>query len=50
MSNVGNIKLEVGQRVGKWTLLEETSQRCNSGQILWRCRCDCGNESLKINN
>lgn len=30
-----------GQRFGRLTALEETDQR-QSGSIIWKCRCDCG--------
>lgn len=34
-----------GQRFGKLTVLEPTEQRIRSA-VVWRCRCDCGNEIL----
>lgn len=34
-----------GQRFGKLTVTEKTDKR-KQGYILWRCRCDCGNELL----
>lgn len=34
-----------GQRFGKLTVTEATDQRKN-GYMVWRCRCDCGNEVL----
>jgi hypothetical protein len=34
-----------GQRFGKLTVLEATSERKNN-HIVWRCLCDCGNEKL----
>lgn len=34
-----------GQRFGKLVVTEATDQRKN-GYIVWRCRCDCGNEIL----
>lgn len=33
-----------GQRFGKLTALEPTEERGKNGSIIWRCRCDCGNE------
>ena len=33
----------IGQRFGKITVLEETSERKNKS-VVWRCRCDCGKE------
>lgn len=32
-----------GQRFGKLTAIEPTEKRKN-GYVVWRCRCDCGNE------
>lgn len=26
--------------------MEETAKRSTNGSILWKCRCDCGNEIL----
>lgn len=34
-----------GRRFGKLTVLEKTDQRIRSA-VVWRCRCDCGNEIL----
>ena len=38
--------IQIGYRVGKLTAKEPTEQRSARGSILWRCRCDCGNEVL----
>ena len=35
-----------GERFGKLVCLEPTDQRGASGSIVWRCKCDCGNECL----
>ena len=35
----------VGQRFGNLNVLEETNER-QCGAIVWRCRCDCGKETL----
>ena len=32
-----------GQRCGMWTVLGE-SGRDNDRNVLWNCRCDCGNK------
>ena len=32
-----------GQRIGKLTVIEPTQQRVRNA-VVWRCRCDCGNE------
>lgn len=34
-----------GQRFGRLVAIEPTAKRCG-GSVVWRCRCDCGNESL----
>lgn len=33
-----------GKRFGKLIVIEKTSKRDKSGAIIWKCRCDCGNE------
>ncbi len=33
-----------GQKFGKLTALYPTERKSTSGSIVWRCRCDCGNE------
>lgn len=38
----------IGQRFGKLTVIEDSGERKGSGSILWRCRCDCGNEILAV--
>lgn len=32
-----------GQRFGKLIAIKPTSQRTNSGEVIWECECDCGN-------
>ena len=34
-----------GKRFGKLTVLEPTDQRVRDA-VVWRCRCECGNEIL----
>lgn len=34
-----------GQRFGQLVVLEETKER-QCGAVVWRCKCDCGNETL----
>ena len=34
-----------GLRIGKLTVLEPTEERIRNA-VVWRCRCDCGNEIL----
>lgn len=37
-----------GQRFGKLICLEPTQERGRNGSVIWRCRCDCGNECLAV--
>lgn len=38
-----NYKKIIGQRFGKLTVIEDTKRRVGSGEVVWRCKCDCGN-------
>lgn len=38
-----NPRISVGYRSGKLTVEEKTSRR-NHGYVVWKCRCDCGQE------
>lgn len=33
-----------GEKFGKLTALEPTANRTRNGYVIWKCRCDCGNE------
>lgn len=33
----------VGQRFGKLLVLEDSGNRTTSGNVIWKCLCDCGN-------
>ena len=35
----------IGKKFGKLTVVEDTGRTDNFGQILWKCKCDCGNET-----
>lgn len=39
-----------GQKYGMLTVLEEVPEMRKSGSIVWRCRCECGNETLVSSN
>ena len=39
---MGKIKDLTGQKFGKLTVLEITSERRNR-QVVWKCQCECGN-------
>lgn len=32
-----------GQRFGKLTVIADSAKRSNNGQVIWTCKCDCGN-------
>lgn len=37
-----------GQRFGRLVCIEPTAERGKDGGVIWRCRCDCGNECLTV--
>lgn len=42
-----NHRIEIGTRFGQLTVIEMTDNRSkNGGSVLYRCRCDCGEELL----
>lgn len=43
----GQIDL-TGKRFGRLMCLEPTDRRGYGGAVVWRCRCDCGNECLAV--
>ena len=38
----------LGKRFSKWTVLEYSHKNEKSGNWYYKCRCDCGNESVVI--
>lgn len=40
---MGSRKDLTGKRFGKLLVIEPTDKRMDSGSVVWRCRCDCGN-------
>lgn len=45
------IKIDaLGKRFNRWLVVSESSERSNSKQVLWLCRCDCGTEKLVVYN
>lgn len=42
ISNLNKKDLK-GKKFGKLTVLEQTNERDNSGNIIWKCKCQCGN-------
>ncbi len=45
-----NKKDLTGSVFGRLTVLEESSKRSNSGDLFWRCLCECGTETLVSTN
>ncbi len=43
LSRNGRFQDLTGQRFGKLVVLCPTDKRADSGSVVWRCRCDCGN-------
>ena len=37
-----------GMRFGRLVAIEPTEKRAQSGGIIWKCQCDCGNEALAV--
>lgn len=37
-----------GRRFGRLVCVEPTDERGPSGGVVWRCRCDCGNDCLAV--
>lgn len=37
-----------GQRFGRLTVVEPTPERGKNGATVWKCRCDCGQETLAV--
>lgn len=44
MSQAGKTSITSGVRFGRWTVLHPEQERAPDRQIIWLCRCDCGNE------
>lgn len=49
LSNIFTKNL-VGQRFGKLVVLEMLDERSSNGKIMYRCKCDCGNEVNVVGN
>lgn len=44
----GSTKIDIiGQRFGRLTVIEETSERTKCGEVKYLCLCDCGNTKVK---
>ena len=44
---MGKIIDLTGQKFNKLTVIEKTDERKNR-QVVWKCRCDCGNISYVV--
>ena len=33
----------INKKFGKWIVLQKTEKRTKNGQVLWKCKCECGN-------
>lgn len=40
----------VGKKFGNLLVLEKTNERSNKGNVIWKCKCDCGNECYVSTN
>lgn len=38
----------LGEKFGSLTVIEKTNLRASNGAIKWKCRCDCGRETIAI--
>ena len=36
-------KMHVNDKYGYLTLIEDTGERRSQGNVIWKCKCDCGN-------
>lgn len=44
-----SLKIDLtGRRFGRLVVLREAEQRSKSGEVMWVCRCDCGNICEKV--
>ena len=39
----GKPKYHVGDQFGMLTLIADTGKRTKNGNVIWRCKCECGN-------
>ena len=44
---MGKFQDLTGQRFGRWMVLEKTDLRNADKRIMWKCKCDCGNEGIR---
>lgn len=46
-NNYNNI---IGQRFGRLVVIEKTDKRTNKREVVWKCKCDCGQECETTSN
>ena len=46
----GNTRNHAGKRFGKLEVIAPSGARSSDGHVLWRCRCDCGSETVVQSN
>lgn len=45
-----NIKNLIGRKFGRLLVISEVFERDKHGNVIWKCKCDCGNEKLITGN
>lgn len=43
LNTQGRINNILGQKFNYLTVIEQTEKRASGGDVIWKCRCDCGN-------
>lgn len=43
-------KVEIGQKFGKWEIIDNTPIRKDRGYYFYKCKCQCGTERLVLNS
>lgn len=46
--NEKNVKNLINQRFGRLYVIKERDERAESGNVVWKCVCDCGKQKLKL--
>lgn len=50
MGGEKNAKDLLGARFGRLVVIEKTNRRTSGRHVIWRCKCDCGNECFVQSN
>ena len=40
--------VHIGDVFDKLTVIEKTDERDNQGNVFWLCKCECGNNNVKV--